>query len=629
MRSNRYPVWLGAAALAVSSTLFWAGCSTPSAGVAAKPDKRIVVTKQDDLPRHVYKLPALPSLAIQDDAVLAALRVEVERDLKADLTTHRIEDRTTLQRYRGTELAIAMLEKDYKRALELVKELRSLEEKPALQLTTALVAETLAKVRLAGVKPADEPAAFQKAFQAAAAAMPWEVVGTELKEIKAAYEIRSAALIIGNAQQTIDPAHKNSGGEISGDVARTLVGMRNQLVNVLPLKERIVAALEPVIAANKVEKPDRWTPRLVELAPNTPGAKEVVVAVWDSGVDTTDFAKSLRLDANGEPGIAFDLHSNRVKEFLFPLGEANARVDSIVGNLKGWGDLQANIDSAEASALKKQMSALKTEQVKPLIEDLNIGGNWAHGSHVAGISIAGNPYARLVIGRITFDHRMVPELPTIEQAKKDAIAGQQTVDYFRSAGVRVVNMSWGGGLRSIEEALEVHGAGGTPEERKKLAREIFMIGRNALYDALKNAPEILWVAAAGNSDNNVAFDEFIPSSFQLPNMITVGAVDKAGEETSFSSFGPMVNVHANGFEVLSNIPGGRHLPFSGTSMAAPQVTNLAAKLFALSPSLTPEQAKALILAGAEKSGRVNLVNPKKSIELLRAQGGKVLELKAK
>jgi subtilisin family serine protease len=263
------------------------------------------------------------------------------------------------------------------------------------------------------------------------------------------------------------------------------------------------------------------------------------------------------------------------------------------------------------------MSALQPDQVKPMVEELGLFGNWSHGTHVAGIALAGNPFARLVVGRITFDHRMIPEKPTVEQARKDAAAYLAAVAYFRSAGVRVINMSWGGSVRDIEGALEANGIGDA-EARKKSAREIFEIGREALFAAFKSAPEILFVAAAGNSDNNVKFDEFIPSSFQLPHMITVGAVDQAGEETSFSSFGPMVNVHANGFEVDSYIPGGQRLKFSGTSMAAPQVANLAGKLFALDPTLTPEKAKALILAGAELKGRVNLVNPAKTLALLKA-----------
>jgi hypothetical protein len=49
------------------------------------------------------------------------------------------------------------------------------------------------------------------------------------------------------------------------------------------------------------------------------------------------------------------------------------------------------------------------------------------------------------------------------------------------------------------------------------------------------------------------------------------------------------------------------------------VTNLAGKLFALDPALTPEQAKALILAGCDHHGRVNLISPAKSVALLKAQ----------
>ena len=41
------------------------------------------------------------------------------------------------------------------------------------------------------------------------------------------------------------------------------------------------------------------------------------------------------------------------------------------------------------------------------------------------------------------------------------------------------------------------------------------------------------------------------------------------------------------------------------------------KLIALDASLTPESTKALILAGCQKNGRVNLVHAKQSIALLR------------
>jgi subtilisin family serine protease len=214
---------------------------------------------------------------------------------------------------------------------------------------------------------------------------------------------------------------------------------------------------------------------------------------------------------------------------------------------------------------------------------------------------------------------MIPDLPTREQAERDAAAMRSVVAYLKQQRVRVVNMSWGGTPRSIESAFEANGAGGTPDERKKTAREYFELSRVALTEAMRAAPEILFVAAAGNSNSDAQFDEAIPSGIDLPNILTVGAVDQAGEETSFTSFGKNVDVHANGFEVESTLPGGDRMKYSGTSMAAPNVANLAGKLLAIDPTLTVAQVTELIQRGAEKSadGRINLINPKKSVELLK------------
>jgi subtilisin family serine protease len=79
----------------------------------------------------------------------------------------------------------------------------------------------------------------------------------------------------------------------------------------------------------------------------------------------------------------------------------------------------------------------------------------------------------------------------------------------------------------------------------------------------------------------------LPSAFRLPNLIAVGAVNQAGDETSFTSYDSTVVVDADGYEVESTVPGGGTLKGSGTSMASPNVANLAAKLLALHPSLDP------------------------------------------
>jgi subtilisin family serine protease len=197
----------------------------------------------------------------------------------------------------------------------------------------------------------------------------------------------------------------------------------------------------------------------------------------------------------------------------------------------------------------------------------------------------------------------------------------RTVTYLTSHGARAVNMSWGGDLKSIDQALEQNHAGGTPEQRRALARKIYGIGYTALEGAIQKAPATLFVIAAGNSDNDVKFDEVMPSSYKLPNVMIVGAVDQAGEQTSFTSFGN-VDVYANGFEVESVIPGGEKLKLSGTSMAAPQVTNLAAKIWTIRPKLQVSEVKQLIVDGSDetKAGEktIRLINPKKSLELASA-----------
>lgn len=221
--------------------------------------------------------------------------------------------------------------------------------------------------------------------------------------------------------------------------------------------------------------------------------------------------------------------------------------------------------------------------------------------------------------RITFDYRMVPEAPTKEDYAQFAQSANVAVDYFKNAGVKVVNMSWGDSPESVEGALEVNGIGETSEERKKMARENFDIGKKGLFEAIKGAPEILFITSAGNSDQDSEFYDDIPSSFELPNILTVGAVDQAGEETSFTSFGDNVDVHANGFEVESYIPGGQTMKMSGTSMSSPNVVNLAAKLWAIDPGLSVRKVIELIKNSCDISedGRRVLNNPKASVELLR------------
>ena len=96
------------------------------------------------------------------------------------------------------------------------------------------------------------------------------------------------------------------------------------------------------------------------------------------------------------------------------------------------------------------------------------------------------------------------------------------------------------------------------------------------YPPLKEAMEavenagILVVAAAGNSGGTVEF----PAAY--PQVIAVGAMDENGKAADFSARGPEVDFIAPGVAIVSAYMNGLYSESSGTSMATPHVTGLAA-----------------------------------------------------
>ena len=615
----------------VSRRMFGAAAAlvlAASATAAVRADQKIPVRSQNDLPRYTYPVTGTPSALLQSDpATFAAFAAKVDADVESTLARYDIQDRSTLSALLGEELVLdALAHRDAKARADIAA-LRAVQDKPDLKLIAGLTTEAVLDAR-AQTGQSDGPAyhaAFRADYAALVGKLPWDVVGTALKNADSGAQIVTPALVVGQVQANLDPAAAKEHA-IGSDLAAALVGARYTLDVVIPLRDDLLAVLGKVIAANNVEKPDVFAGRDVSLD-GTANLHPVAIGIWDSGTDVALFPGELYDDphpaANDDPhGIAYDLYNDPTHGPLFPLTPAQqAAYPTFRQYLAGFSDLQSAVDSPAATAVRAKIASLTPAEVGPFLEQMDLYGIYAHGTHVTGIAVRGNPAARIVYGRITFDYHNVPLLPTEELVRKGIAAYQAYIAEFRRAGVRVVNMSWGGSPGEVEAALEKNGVGKTAEERKVLARRLFDLDSAGLRAAIASAPDILFVAAAGNSNQSATFSEFIPAGFQLPNLISVGAVDQGGDETAFTSYGPTVVVDANGYHVRSTVPGGGTLLLSGTSMAAPQVTNLAAKLFAIDPQLTVAEAIALIRDGATPTadGKRRLLDEQRSIALLRKQ----------
>jgi subtilisin family serine protease len=594
-----------------------------AAAASAQPRQR--VDKAADLPRFNYRIDGKVEDVVRDDARFKAFAAQVKRDFDSVLVRYEIPDPSVERGYLATLAQIDYLVGDYDAALVRLDRIRALEEKPADKLLSGLTMRSLiAAERKAGSRSG---AAYGREVgqrvRAELDAMPFAVVQNEVREIKAGTEIASEALVLGGLRERLQPIVDKSGA-LSSDFAPAVVSARYRLHSTIPLKQTLAEAFAGYLAANKVDKPDIWAARDVTLRREF-GHQRVDIAIWDSGVDPDVFPGRMYTVRGKLAVVGFDRYENPANVPLMPIPvELAARLPSMKARLKGFSDLQANIDSPEASEVKAYFGGLKADEYKAAIEELSLAGSYVHGTHVAGIAMAGNPYARLAVARIEFDWHLIPDpCPTPELVAKGAANTQAYVDFFTRHRIRVVNMSWGGSVKGYEEALELCGIGKDPEERRKIARDYFETGRTALERAIRGAPQVLFVAAAGNEDSDATFAESIPAAIDAPNLLTVGAVDRAGDEASFTSYGRTVVAHANGYQVESVIPGGEKLAESGTSMAAPQATNLAAKMLAVNPKLAPTDVIAIIRRTVEKTpdGRRMLLHPAKAVAAARDFAG--------
>ena len=201
-----------------------------------------------------------------------------------------------------------------------------------------------------------------------------------------------------------------------------------------------------------------------------------------------------------------------------------------------------------------------------------------HGTHCAGIIGAEGDNQQGIAG-INWKVQIMP-LKFLGRGgsgtTKDAIeAINYAIDRKRNGvNLRVISASWGSTQysKALEETIRAAGEEG-----------------------------ILFIAAAGN--NGTSNDRFphYPSNYDLPNVISVAALDRNDQLASFSNFGiKTVHIAAPGKEILSTWLNKDFREASGTSMATPYVSGVAALILASEPNMTVEKLRERLLKSVDK-----------------------------
>jgi subtilisin family serine protease len=286
---------------------------------------------------------------------------------------------------------------------------------------------------------------------------------------------------------------------------------------------------------------------------HTTGSSSVIVAVIDSGVDYNHPDLSPNMFRN-----TADCNNNGIDE------DGNGYVDDCYG-----------IDTAN--------------------NDSNPMDDNNHGTHVAGTIGAVGNNNRGVVG-INWNVQIMACKFVDASGSGTTEAAIDCLEYVKTMKDRGFNIvatsnSWGGGDFS-----------------------------QALVDAIEDQRQsgMLFITAAGNGDffgfglNNDQ-TPFYPCNHYLPNVICVASTTRTDGRSSFSNYGKRtVHIGAPGSEILSTVRGNSYSSSSGTSMATPHVTGVAALLKAQDPGRDWKVLKNLILAGGDNiSSLTNTISQKR------------------
>ncbi|MFT4005413.1 MAG: S8 family peptidase [Lacrimispora sp.] len=205
------------------------------------------------------------------------------------------------------------------------------------------------------------------------------------------------------------------------------------------------------------------------------------------------------------------------------------------------------------------------------------GSEDSHGTHAAGtISASRGSYG---IAGIT-DNNYVKIMSLKSLGGSDGVGSPgaviQAIKYAEAMGASICNLSMGTSSYSEELAQAIQNSG------------------------------MLFVVSCGNGGiSGLGYDTdtypVYPASFPYDNVISVANLLFDGSLSKDSNYGAAsVDIAAPGSYILSTIPGNAYGFMSGTSMAAPMVTGVAAMLYSYRPEISLAEVKSILLNSSRK-----------------------------
>ncbi len=211
-----------------------------------------------------------------------------------------------------------------------------------------------------------------------------------------------------------------------------------------------------------------------------------------------------------------------------------------------------------------------------------LDAGFGHGTHVAGLVALSAPEAKIMPLRV-LDAAGRGNVWVLAEAIMHAV--DPDGDPSTDDGAQIINLSLGTNrpTRLLNTAVEL--ATCSDDDDDEHDDDYSDSGFDADRERCNVRHGSVVISAAGNSGS--ATERHYPAAERAEGALAITATQQNGKLASFSNHGPWIDVAAPGNQIQSALPGGQWGTWSGTSMAAPLVTGVAALIKQANPDWKP------------------------------------------